>query len=388
MASAPAVPEISPADLARAIERGEAVQVVDVRAPERVQSGRIDLVPDDRFFNIRGSVLAARASLEGTGLDPSRPIAVVCGFGNDSRKLAQHLGALGCDARSLAGGLSAWMRLAMPRVLDPPPSLDHLVQLDRLGKGALGYLLVSDGEALVVDPPLDASAYLEAAAARGADITGVADTHVHADYVSGATRLSQSLGVPYYLHTADSSYAYDGTPGRLPFHPIRDGDTIRVGRCAVRVCHTPGHTVGSVTYLVDDDLALTGDFLFIGSIGRPDLAGKTAEWTEQLWASVERARREWTPGVRIHPAHYAGESERRADRSVGETFAHLLQTNPSLQFATRETFSAWVQSRAASFPEAYRTIKAINVGLVEVDDRKAEELEIGRNECALAPDLT
>jgi hypothetical protein len=73
---------------------------------------------------------------------------------------------------------------------------------------------------------------------------------------------------------------------------------------------------------------------------------------------------------------------------VGEPFAHLLQTNPSLQFATRETFSAWVQSRAVSFPEAYRTIKAINVGLVEVRDRKAEELEIGRNECALAPDLT
>ena len=383
MAKAPSVPEIAPADLARAIERGEPVQIVDVRAPERVRAGRLDLVPDARFFNIRGSELAARTSLEGTGIDPSNPVAVVCGFGNDSRRLANHLGTLGCEARSLAGGLSAWMRLAMPRVLDPPPGLDHLVQLDRLGKGALGYLLVSDGEALVVDPPLDASVYLEEAAARGAEVVGVADTHVHADYISGAPRLSQSLGVPYYLHAADSAYAYDGTPGRLRFRPIGDGDVVRVGRCAVRVCHTPGHTEGSVTYLVGDDVALTGDFLFVASIGRPDLAGKVAEWTERLWESVERARREWAPSVRVLPAHYAGESERRADRSVGEPFARLLQTNPSLQFATREAFGDWVRSLTAPFPEAYRTIKAVNVGLVEVDDRQAEELEIGRNECAL-----
>ena len=383
MAYPPSVPEILPVDLARAIERGEAVQILDVRAPERVQRGRIDLVPEGRFFNIRGSELAARTSLDGAGIDPSMPIAVVCGFGNDSRVLARHLGALGCDARSLAGGLSAWMRLAMPRVLDPPASLDHLVQFDRIGKGALGYLLVSDGNALVVDPPLDAVAYLEAAAARGAEITAVLDTHVHADYISGASRLSRYLAVPYYLHAADSVYAYDGTPGRLSFQAIGDGDTIRVGRCTVRVRHTPGHTEGSVTYLVGDEVALTGDFLFIESTGRPDLAGKTAAWTRQLWDSVERARREWPAGVRIHPAHYAGDAERCPDRSVGRTFASILQTNPALHFTTCDTFSAWVQSQTAPFPDAYRTIKAVNVGLVEVDDRQADELEIGRNECAL-----
>ena len=383
MTNDPDAPAISVLDLARALEYGEPLQIVDVRAPTRVQQGRIDLVHDSRFHNIVGSTLIAYNALDGTGIDPSLPVVVVCGHGHDSKRLALHLNAIGCRARSLTGGLSAWMRVAMPRALQPPPSLDQFVQFDRLGKGALGYLLVSDGQALVVDPPLEASSYLEAAADRGARIVGVADTHVHADYVSGATKLARALGVPYHLHAADSFYAYDGTPGRLESQAIRDGSEIRFGRCAARVQHTPGHTEGSVTYLVDDEIALTGDFLFVGSIGRPDLAGKTAEWTAQLWRSVERAKREWPSTVRIYPAHYGGDAERNADRSVGAPFGQLLQANPSLQFSTREPFAAWVESKNASFPEAYKRIKAVNVALVDVTDEEAEELEIGRNECAL-----
>ena len=279
--------------------------------------------------------------------------------------------------------MSRWMSLCLPRELEPPPSLDRLIQFDRVGKGALGYLLTSDGEAMIVDPPRDARAYLEAAEKLGAEVVAVADTHVHADYVSGASSLSARLGIPYYLHPADSSYAYDGTPGRLEFHPLLDGDSIQVGRASVRAMHTPGHTEGHLTFLVDDQIALTGDFVFIGSVGRPDLAGKVAAWTGQLWESLEAARARWSPDVRVHPAHYGSETEREADRSVGAPFGRLLETNEALGFSDRTAFSAWVESRAASFPDAYRKIKAANVGLLPVDDKLAEELEVGRNECAL-----
>jgi glyoxylase-like metal-dependent hydrolase (beta-lactamase superfamily II) len=341
--------EIAPVELAFALERGEALQIVDVRAPERVRRGHLDLVPAERFHNIRGSVLLARRSLEDTGLDPALPVVVVCDRGRDSQVAARHLRRLGSNARSLAGGWSAWARLTLPRVLEPSCGLDHFVQFDRLAKGALGYLLVSDGEALVVDPPLDATAYLEAAAARGAELVGVAVTH--------------------------------------EFRAVQDGEAIRVGRSTVRVRHTPGHTEGSVTYLVDRDLALTGDFLFVGSIGRPDLAGKTAAWTDELWRSVSAAKREWPRALRIYPAHYAGETERNADRSVGAAFGSLRSTNPSLRMNSREAFRAWVAQRAAPFPEVYKTIKAVNVGLIEVSDEQAAELEVGRSECALGGPL-
>ena len=165
---------------------------------------------------------------------------------------------------------------------------------------------------------------------------------------------------------------------------MSDGKTIAVGRATIRVHHNSGHTLGSVSYLLGDAAALTGDFLFIASIGRPDLAGKTAEWTALLWQSVERVRMAWPASMLIYPAHYGDEVERNRDRSIGAPLSALLAANPSLRHDGAGGFAAWVASHVGEFPDAYRTIKAVNVGLNDVTDEQAEELEVGRNECALA----
>jgi glyoxylase-like metal-dependent hydrolase (beta-lactamase superfamily II) len=375
--------EITPAELARALDEGEPVQVVDVRAPSRVTAGRIHQVPAARFHNIVGSQLITRTTLDAIGIDPRLPVAVVCGRGNDSRPLADHLARLGASARSLRGGMAAWMMHVVARDLAPPRSLDRFVQFDRLGKGALGYLIVSGGEALVVDPPRDSSEYVEAARQAGARIVAVADTHVHADYISGAPGLARRLGIPYYLHPADAVYPYDGTPGRLEFTPVEHGSEITVGRARIGVEHTPGHTEGSLTYVVDRAAMLTGDFVFVESVGRPDLAGRAEAWTKQLWASVESAKRGWPGEATICPAHYASDRERRADRTVAGRFGDLLAANPALRFTDEAGFAAWVLGHEASFPDVYRQIKAVNVGLLDVGEASADELEVGRNECAL-----
>jgi glyoxylase-like metal-dependent hydrolase (beta-lactamase superfamily II) len=377
------VPEVSAAELADLLDRGEPLQIVDVRAPFRLEGGTVDLGPKDLFHNLVGSQLIKVPSLESAGLDPALPIAVVCGQGKDSAVLAFHLNRLGGNARSLAGGMAAWMRVQVPRNLEAPPSLDRLVQFDRVGKGALAYLLISDGEALAVDVPLDASAVRQVLDEDDLDLVGVADTHVHADYVSGAAQLANDRGVPYYLHPADNVFPYDGTPGRLALTALADGTAIPVGRARVRAVHTPGHTEGSVTFLVDDHIALTGDFLFVRSIGRPDLGGKTEEWAATLWRSIGRTRREWSPDVTIYPAHYAGDDERRQDRTVGVRFGDLVAENAAFVLETESEFVAWVVRQASSFPEAYRTIKAINTGLLVPTDRDVEHLEVGKNECAL-----
>ncbi|MDH3495366.1 MAG: MBL fold metallo-hydrolase [Gemmatimonadota bacterium] len=383
MAKTPEAPEIPPGELAQALETDAPIQIVDVRAPQRLVAGRIEPVPESRFHNIVGSQLIRHRRLEDAGLDPALPIAVVCDHGNDSRALARHLNRLGGRARSLRGGMAAWMQLVLPRPVAAPPSLDRLVQLDRVGKGALGYALLSDGEALLVDPPLAADAYRRVVAEQGARLIGVADTHVHADYVSGAPALAREFRVPYHLHPADTVYPYDNRPGRLDVHPLVDGDRLAVGRCRVRVVHTPGHTEGSVTYVIDDAVALTGDFLFIASVGRPDLAGRTGDWTPQLWSSVVRARNEFPPDLAIRPAHYASDAERERDRSVGRPFARLLAENAAFQCRDGAAFARWVERQAGSFPESYRTIKAINVGLHPADSAEVEALEFGKNECAL-----
>jgi glyoxylase-like metal-dependent hydrolase (beta-lactamase superfamily II) len=375
--------EITVEELARQIDAGGPVQVVDVRPPERVATGRIGGIPESRFHNISSMRLMTRRRAAVTALEPGVLTAVVCNRGNESRMAAVLLERLGLEAVSVQGGMEAWMRLVVPRDITPPAGVDRVVQFDRVGKGALGYLVVSGSEAIIIDAPRDAEPYLRVVREHRARLVGVIDTHVHADYVSGAPRIAARLGVPYHLHSADAVYPYDGRPGKIPFSPLEDGATVPVGAARLRACHTPGHTQGSLTLVLDDQMAFTGDFLFVNSIGRPDLAGHTAEWAGDLWNSLSVAKREWPETMQIYPAHYGSESERRTDRVVGTTFGSLLERLEALRIKYREKFIAWVLERESPFPEAYRQIKAINIGLASVSEEEAEELEVGRNECAL-----
>jgi glyoxylase-like metal-dependent hydrolase (beta-lactamase superfamily II) len=374
--------EIQPEELAAAAAAGEPLQILDVRLPGELAGGHIEL--GDRFVNLPGSRLFALGDPAAAGLDRGRPVTVVCAHGVSSRPVAAFLAEWGFEARSLAGGMAAWMLGTIARELAPPPGFDRLLQFDRFGKGALGYLLVSDGEAFVVDPSRRIAPLVAAAERAGARLIGVADTHVHADYLSGGPALARQLRVPYHLHPADHSDPYDGRPGRLEIAPLADGAALRVGRGALRIAHTPGHTAGSVTLFAGESVALVGDFVFLRSLGRPDLAGRAAEWTELLWASLERARRDWPAALAVYPAHYASEDERRADGSVGGVWGELQLANEPLALRDRGAFTAWVAARCTTYPAAYRRIKAANVGLLRVGPAEAEELELGRNECALA----
>ncbi len=384
----PDAAEIAPFDLARRLEAGEPIRVLDVRAPERLSAGRVDPVPTDRFHNIPGSEFVRLADpASEIGLDPADPVAVVCGHGNDSRVIAGLLTQRGYAAWSLRGGVTAWMRMVIPRELSPPEAFDRLVQFDRIGKGALGYLLVAGDEALAIDPPRDWTPWTEAASESGARIVAVADTHVHADYISGAPDMARDLDVPYHLHPADNLWPYDETPGRLEIHPLAEGTELSIGGKVVVALHTPGHTEGSVTYVAGDirgpAAAFTGDFLFVDSIGRPDLAGRTAAWVGDLWRSLERARAEWGPAVRLLPAHYTSEGERNSDRTVDREFAEACAANATLRIPDEHAFRTWVESHLSEPPEAYPHIKAINVGLVSVTPQQADVLEAGKSECAV-----
>jgi glyoxylase-like metal-dependent hydrolase (beta-lactamase superfamily II) len=376
--------EVGPEELARRLEAGEPVQVLDVRAPARLVNGTVSPVPPDRYINIRGSELVGFGDPAEAGLDQDTDVVVVCGHGNDSLRVAAWLTVAGYEAKSLRGGINEWMHLSLPRPLLAPPGFDHLIQFDRLGKAALGYLLISGDEAIAVDVSLYYQTWLDEAARAGARITAVADTHVHADYISGGPNLARSLGVPWYLHPADMVYPYDGTPGVIPFTSVGEGDEIQVGEGRLGVLHTPGHTEGSVTLLAGDRAAITGDFLFVESVGRPDLAGRTEEWSEQLWASTHRALTQWPGSWTVLPAHYSVERERNPDRTIAAEMGELRETNEALKLAAdRERFVSWVIEHEAPAPETYPKIKAINVGLITPNPSEADLLEVGRNECAI-----
>lgn len=163
------------------------------------------------------------------------------------------------------------------------------------------------GKAVAVDVVAgDEDWFMEQAQRAGVQITHVIDTHVHADHLSGGRELAQRAGAAYYLHESNlGKVAFD-------FTPLADGRRIDVGNVKVDVVHTPGHTDDSVCLLVRDMrrgddawFLLTGDTLFVGAVGRPDLAGREREMAAKLHASVQRLLR-LAPELEIYPGHQAG----------------------------------------------------------------------------------
>lgn len=172
------------------------------------------------------------------------------------------------------------------------------------------------GTAIVVDPRRDLSPYFALAEQHGMEITAVTETHIHADYLSGTRELAAVTGATTYLSAEggkDWSYGFDG-------EPLRDGDTIELGNITITAVHTPGHTPEHLMFLVTDGAfadepgyALTGDFVFSGDLGRPDLLDEAAggkdtrfEGAKQLFASLKRSFLTLPDHVQIFPAHGAG----------------------------------------------------------------------------------
>jgi len=375
--------QITPDELAERLDRGESLQVLDVRAPDKIARSRVAFGPELEFHALPNSKILALPDARDLQLDAARPVAVICGHGNSSKQTTAFLRERGYEAYSVTGGMAAWEAVYVARRLSPTPSLSHVIQLDRVGKGALSYVLVSDGDAVVVDPGRHVERYDALLAELRATPAAVVDTHLHADYLSGAREAATRWQVPYFIHPDDAVSPYDSTAGRLAYQPLHDGDTIAFGRGTLRVAHVPGHTLGSIALIADEGLVLTGDFLFVQSVGRPDLAGQTESWAKLLWHSLERARLSWPGDLLVLPAHYASESERRADRAIAARFDVIAATNGAAAIQDERAFLRWITEHTTSFPDAYRTIKETNLGLADLSDSEAEMLESGPNQCAV-----
>src|SRR3989440_12796932 len=148
----PSVPRIPAPDLARRHDQGERVQLLDIRTPELVARGRVALGATLHFRTLPASALYELPTLESLRLAPPAPVAVICGHGNSSQRATQYLRERGFEAFSVTGGMAAWDTVYLPRPLSPTAALQHVVQPDRVGKGAPSYVLVSDGDRVGVGP--------------------------------------------------------------------------------------------------------------------------------------------------------------------------------------------------------------------------------------------
>ena len=254
-------------------------------------------------------------------------------------------------------------------------------QINRRGKGCLSYVVGSNGEAVVVDPMKNADWFAAFAAARGLRVVHVLDTHIHADHVSGGPALAATLGVPYSVSAGEEFEL------RQPVTPLQDGQVLAIGGASgvtieVRVMRTPGHTPGSTSYLVGGRCLLTGDTVFVGSVGRPDLGGHVVEWGRALFTTLTERLAPVPDDVLVLPAHYAGVQEIGANGVVSGRLGAIRATVPELQFSTADAFVESVRAAVKDPPASYAEIIKVNLGVSSAPLEQITEWELGRNECA------
>jgi len=224
------------------------------------------------------------------------------------------------------------------------------------------YLLASDGEAVVVDPQRDVDIYLKAAEEQGANIRHIFETHLHADFVSGHKELAARTGAKIYIGAcADATF---------PHVDVQDGFQLRVGTILISVLETPGHTPESVCLVITDEekssqpwAVLTGDTLFIGDVGRPDLSKThtSVELAGMLYDSLNNKLLKLPDGVLVYPAHGAGSlcgRNMRAER--WSTISTERLTNYALQINNREDFVRQLTSNLPVRPDYFLQDAEIN----------------------------
>src|SRR5688572_16990009 len=215
------------------------------------------------------------------------------------------------------------------------------------------YLIGSDGEAVVVDPQRDVDEYLAEAAAQGLQIKYVIETHLHADFVSGHQKIAARTGAQIVFgEKAGVSFAH---------RAVRDGEEIKIGKVVLRIIETPGHTPEGICVLVTDSQnsdepqkLLTGDTLFIGDVGRPDLAGGKGYtpqmMAEMMYESLHGKLLKLPDEVEVYPAHGKGSMcGRNMSKETSSTIGEQRKFNYALKPMSKEEF---VTMMTADLPEA------------------------------------
>ena len=282
------------------------------------------------------------------------------------------------DVASMLSGIKAWGNLLAPIRLNDGEDYE-LFQFRRPGKASCSYGLVFGSEMMVFDPAKNVAAYQTFAEERGLAITRTFETHRQADYISGSPQLMTSTGAKIMAPEPDFSDA------RFLYSKVGDGEifTFSKGGPEVKAIHTPGHTPGSTSYMVDGRYLISGDTVFIVSIGRPDLGGMAEEWSKLLFRTMTRKIIPMDDDINILPGHYIDWSEADDRLAFSAPLGSIKSNNKEIYgIEKEEDFIEFIKENMRPQPEEYATIREINAGLKQADEEEQDVLDLGKNECA------
>ena len=380
---------ISAAQLRDLVEGDESFALVDTRPADSFEGWRVEGAINFPFST--RDELDPEAFADRTGIGRDETIVAICAKGISSHTFAEQLDAAGYeDVQNVQGGMETWSRLYEVVQLPTRHPEIEIIQIQRRAKGCLGYVVgcAVTGSAAVVDATRHTDEFIDAATDAGFEVTHVFDTHVHADHISGGRTLAAEVGATYFLgeRATDREVEYD-------YEPLARNEVVHVGEVPIKAIETPGHTTEMVSYLVADEALLTGDTLFVDSVGRTELQfgdGNAQDGARMLYRSLHHTILAEPDSITVLPGHFAVDNDGTSSETPGEPVTATvgdLRTGLQLLELDAESFVETLTDRLPEKPPNYETVIEINTGReTGVDDQQATELELGPNRCAAAGD--
>ncbi|MCL2459586.1 MAG: MBL fold metallo-hydrolase [Desulfobulbus sp.] len=369
-------------DLFHWLSTGADMVVLDVRSPKDFARFRVEGPRPFTLVNISYYDFMEDEEDAVARVPRNRAVRIVCAKENSARYVAEILDRHGFDQIGyLQNGISSWGNLLVLRRIGGGTDYE-LFQFIRPGKASCSYGLISGKEMMLFDPSRNLDFYLEFAVHQGCMVTKTFETHLQADYIAGSRNIARQTGATFYANDGDFKDSNN------PYTPLQDGEIQRfsLGGPDVRVVFTPGHTPGSTSYLIDERFLLSGDTIFIDSVGRPDLGGQAEEWAMMLYETIQSIKG-FDPELQVLPGHYIDWREADENLVFARSLGRVLERNRAIyEIDNPAAFIAFIKENMRPQPEEYAIIRLVNANLREEEQERQEELDLGKNECAASGD--
>jgi glyoxylase-like metal-dependent hydrolase (beta-lactamase superfamily II) len=358
---------------------GEEFLLLDVRVNEQFDRFKVEGPFLSNMVNVPYVEFVEHEKESVVRVPAAEKVRIVCAKEGSARYVAEILVNHGFkDVRYLEGGIKTWGNMLAPELVAADDGY-KLYQFIRPGKASCSYGLIYKDEMILFDPSRNVAFYQRFAENNGARIVKSCETHLQADYISGSKQIAADFGAHILGHENDfkgATFKYEKIIDEQVYSFSKGGPEIKV-------LHMPGHTPGSTSYLIDNKYLITGDTVFILSIGRPDLGGKAEEWSKLLYQTLKGKIAELEDDLIILPGHYMDWSEANSSRIFSDTLGNIKNKNSDIYGISSEAaFIEFIKDNMRSQPEVYAEVRKVNAGILEVDAEEQEIMDLGKNECA------
>jgi rhodanese-related sulfurtransferase/glyoxylase-like metal-dependent hydrolase (beta-lactamase superfamily II) len=357
--------DIDSQNLKKMIDENEKFVLVDVREPQEYEEWNID-----NSINIPLSQISEKIS----EISQNKKIITVCTSGNRSTIAKYILSSHGLESSTLTGGMDSWSTSFEKGEINVETKDGHIniIQVRRIGKGCMSHIVSSENESIVIDPVYPIEEYIKIAQDKKTKIIAVFDTHQHADHISAAKKLADTTNATLHL----SGYESYNIQSSKIFHE----DSQKFGTTSLNVIHTPGHTLGSLSFLVAEKFLFSGDTIFVDSVGRPDLRDNGKEYAEILHHTIHKKIMTLNDDVMILPTHFEKQSPSGSMITVSVSKAKKII---SILKKSNDEFVETIGNISIPTPPNYQKIIEYNKTSIDKPQEELMALESGPNRCAV-----